>query len=109
MIEPWTYRLPPFVAAIIRCAAKVTGTTPRTILSPKRTHVNKQKEVSLARRLIIRELAQHPKQFSTPTIGRWLNIHHTSVLYHLKGWTPPVLREPEPPILLDDLLSGEWQ
>lgn len=81
------------MSEILRRVAAQYGTTPSAIVDIERHHVSQKQNVSAARQQIIRELAAHPKRFSTPTIGRWLNVHYTSVLYHLKGWKPT---EPQP-------------
>jgi hypothetical protein len=103
-LKAWTTGRPSFVSAILRRVAVQHGTTAESIVGIQRHHVSHQKNISAARRQVIRELAADPRRFSTPTIGRWLKINHASVIYHLKGWPPPV--PPYDPDAPDE--SGIW-
>jgi hypothetical protein len=106
--QAWTTGRPAFVSEILRRVAPQFGTTPDSIVGIQRHQVSHQKNITAARREIIRELTADPRRFSTTTIGRWLNINHASVTYHLKGWTAPVPQPPTPwdPEAPDE--SGDW-
>ena len=94
----WTRERPPYVCSVIRRAAAEHLTAPLTILRKSR-----RKNVAAARKQIVHELAA--LRVSTTVIGRWLNIHHTSVIYILRGRGPKKF-EPFDPSVPDE--SGVW-
>lgn len=69
---------PEFVLVILREEAERWGTTVEEILAGSR-HTN----VVQARKATVKRIRERPVTPSTPTIGRWLGMHHTSVLHHL--------------------------
>ena len=105
----WTDGTPRFVTDLLRRAAMQHCTRPVDILSGIR-----QRNVCKARWQVIRALAADPREFSSVTIGRWLGLHHTTVLNCLKlGSARPYASSdkiaelaPYDPDLPD--FSGEW-
>jgi chromosomal replication initiation ATPase DnaA len=90
--------LPPSVLAVVRNAAMEFGISPAQILGRDQARYSVR-----ARYAAIREL--YLRGYSTPQIGRWLNRHHTTVIYALRGRKG--IAEPPSPIPVPDL-SGEW-
>jgi chromosomal replication initiation ATPase DnaA len=77
--------LPGLVLTLLRQAARQHSTTVADILDGVQL-----RNVTRARWQVIRELRADPRHFSSPQIGRWLGLHHTSVLHALKlGSTRP--------------------
>lgn len=84
---------PEFVMKLMEHAAKEYDTTTEEILSGKN-----RRNISSARWWVIRKLAEDPRKFSMPTIGRWVGRHHTTVRYALimgRGAYPAPPRPPE--------------
>ena len=98
--------LPPKVRRVCDIAAADFGVTIQAILSG-----TKVGETSKARRQTIQTLKR--QGYSTPQIGRWLGLHHTSILAAAKlpAAKPGVVsRHPtaEPVDVPYPDLSGEW-
>lgn len=72
-------RLPPRVQAIIVQAALDWDCSPEDILGPSRI-----RHIYEARCQAIREARGLSSRPSLASIGRWLNVHHTVVLYALR-------------------------
>lgn len=100
------FRLPREIETLIRRTAYQFSTTLEEIQSGI-----KPTNVMLARRSCIHKLRK--QGFSLSQIGRWLRVHHTSVLYALQKPNPRstgYFVEPEPAdneVPCPDL-SGEW-
>ena len=88
--------LPPKIRRILAIAAEDFGVTVQAILSG-----TKVGETGRARRAVCHMLRR--QGHSLPQIGRWLNLHHTSVLHAVKQ---PISQK-DHTIPVPDL-SGEW-
>lgn len=106
-LENESWKRPPLVCELLKRAADEFHTTPNEILNGSQTQ-----NITAARWKVIRELAA--RKFSTPTIGRWMNRHHSSVLYCLQmqgrdgPYNEPLL---PPPAVFDPAAadeSGAW-
>ena len=71
------HNLPVPIANIVGQVARMRGLTVTAVLGPSRC-----RKISAARREAVRRIRAHG--YSLPQIGRWLRLHHTSVLYHLR-------------------------
>ena len=80
MNRPTTFReLPPRVQALLIMAAADSNCTPAEILGTSRQH-----HIVVARRTVVKRCRELTPQPSMEVIGRWLNLHHTTVLYALR-------------------------
>ena len=71
------HNLPLPIANILWEVAKMRGLTIAALLGGGR-----RRDISAARREAVLRICAHGH--SLPQIGRWLRLHHTSVLYHLR-------------------------
>ena len=74
------HNMPRPIANIVSHVAQVRGLTVAAVLGGSR-----RSDISAARREAVRRI--RARGHSLPQIGRWLRLHHTSVLYHLRKGT----------------------
>ncbi|HLG97206.1 MAG TPA: helix-turn-helix domain-containing protein [Bryobacteraceae bacterium] len=84
----WIHRMPERIREIVVRAASEYGVSIRMVLSGMH-----ERPIVLARRLAIHRIRK--LAVSTPQIGRWLGMHHSSIVYHLQKPCPRGRRLPE--------------
>lgn len=102
--QRWSTGRPPWVCTVIARAAAAHGTTAEMILTG-----HQERSVTAARWRAIGEL--RAAGYSLPTIGRWMRLHHTSVLNALQqmGKAKQPYQSTAPPHNYDEPdESGVW-
>ena len=99
-LVPLVFRRPAEVEMQIRIVAGDYGVSPKMIL-----YGGNRRACVVARRALIHRL--YEKGYGISDIGRFLGMHHSTILYHLNRERPKLDRTTPGPVPYPDL-SGEW-